>query len=389
MQKNFSRKEQIAKGLMRLLSVVIVLFAVIGVFFTVRTGLRYGQRWLEAVQNPIKLSDDTTYEYVTMDDPGINTYGFPFARGGTLNRLKINESYSTGVDIYAKHTAGGRIRFRTDSPVLHVCVEFDNIVTVPWSSLYGTAGLDVYNGDKWLATVCPYTGGEKNISQEIETKTENSIADITITLPTYASIKSLKIGIKSGSKIEAATPYTIQKPIVFYGSSITQGCSASRGSLGFPNLVADHFDADFINEGFSGSALGEAKVAKTLAEIDMSAFVMEYDHNAETPDDLSASHYNFYKIIRSAHPDIPIVLLSRISGGYSIDAEETAQRDLIIEGTYNKANAEGDTNIYFIDGCDVSLGDADMLADGKHPNDCGMRAIADAIIAVLDGQIPS
>lgn len=152
-------------------------------------------------------------------------------------------------------------------------------------------------------------------------------------------------------------------------------------------IIQKTFEADFVNEGFSGSALGEQSVAKAITEIDMSAFVMEYDHNAATIGDLRDTHYNFYRTIRTAHPKIPIVLLSRISGGYSIDLEETAQRDAIILDTYKRALSEGDTNIYFIDGCDISRRDAGMLADGKHPNDYGMRAIADEIIAVLKGKI--
>lgn len=148
--------------------------------------------------------------------------------------------------------------------------------------------------------------------------------------------------------------------------------------------MADYFDADFVNEGFSGSALGEQSVAAAIAEIDATAFVLEYDHNTKTVEELNSTHYEFYRTIREAHPETPIVLLSRISGGYSIDMDETKQRDTVIRQTYEKAAADGDANIYFIDGCDISQGNAQMLADDRHPNDYGMQAIADAVIRCLE-----
>jgi lysophospholipase L1-like esterase len=313
----------------------------------------------------------------------IDLAGFAFLEDNnySLNRLVEAKSYSEGVDRHAGSTAGGRLRFRTNSPTLDFNITLDRPIISPWSSAYGAAGTDVYkivDGERiWLATVY-------DEDQIVQLNTDSEMTDIVVYLPTYAGIANMDIGFEKGSALAPPTAYTKEKPIVFYGSSITQGSSASRPGLNFPALVADYFNADFINLGFSGSARGEQSVTEDIARIDMSAFVMEYDHNADTPAELSATHYNFYKTIRDAHPDIPIIMLSRISGGYSTSAEETAERVGIIRETYERATTEGDTNIFFISGSELLLKNAEYyLSDGKHPNDLGMAAIAEAIINVL------
>ena len=48
-----------------------------------------------------------------------------------------------------------------------------------------------------------------------------------------------------------------------------------------------------------------------IASLDMSIFVYDYDHNAANADELTKNHYAGYEIVRAAHPDIPILFLTR------------------------------------------------------------------------------
>jgi lysophospholipase L1-like esterase len=264
-------------------------------------------------------------------------------------------------------------------------------INVPWFSTYGALGLDVYNvegnGDRlWRGTASPNYESERSFSTIVNLQNDSAtLQDVEITLPQYGSIASLSIGFEKDTQIARPTPFNIQNPIVFYGSSITQGCSASRAGTSFPNIVGNHFNADFVNLGFSGAAHGEQSVAVDIASIDMSAFIMEYDHNAETPEELLQTHYNFYKTIRTAHPDIPIIMISRISGSLSASEEETEEREKVIRSTYDNAIADGDENVYYINGSDLLPPEqrAQYLVDGKHPNDLGMKLIADEIIKTL------
>lgn len=114
-----------------------------------------------------------------------------------------------------------------------------------------------------------------------------------------------------GSKIGKPTPYSIEKPIVFYGSSITQGGCASRPGNSYTHIICRWLDANMVNLGFSGNAKGEPEMAELISQIDMGALVMDYDHNAPDAEYLLNTHENFFKIIRSNHPYLPVIFVSK------------------------------------------------------------------------------
>ena len=83
--------------------------------------------------------------------------------------------------------------------------------------------------------------------------------------------------------------------------------------------------------------------------------------------------------IRAAHPDIPYIMISRVACDH--ESEETvARRDVIYE-SYRRAVADGDRNVYFIDGQSIFRGiyENACTVDAVHPNDMGFALMADAI----------
>ena len=139
---------------------------------------------------------------------------------------------------------------------------------------------------------------------------------------------------------------------------------------------------DYINLGFGGLAKGEETMANYIASIEnMSAFVMDYDHNAPTPEHLLETHERMYKIVRKAHPSIPIIMIS--CPRVKMNDNWTRRRD-IIKKTYENALENGDTNVSFIDGSHIfdEIGN-DYSIDGTHPTDLGFLFMAKAIAPVL------
>ena len=134
--------------------------------------------------------------------------------------------------------------------------------------------------------------------------------EITINFPLYNGIESLYIGIDEHSTLEKAAPYKMEKPIVFYGSSVTQGACASRPGTCYPSLLSRWLDADFINLGFSGNDKGEPALAHYIASLEMSAFVYGYGYNARTIEHYKNTYYPFYEIIRKKNPELPIIMMS-------------------------------------------------------------------------------
>ena len=86
----------------------------------------------------------------------------------------------------------------------------------------------------------------------------------------------------------------------------------------------------------------------------------------------------FFKIIRQAHPDLPIILISNPTPNYS--PKEERRREAILE-TYNNALAAGDKNVYFIDGEKFFPKDFPgcYTTDIVHPNDAGFIRMANII----------
>lgn len=60
-------------------------------------------------------------------------------------------------------------------------------------------------------------------------------------------------------EIETARPYRDLPPVVYYGSSITQGVGVSRPGNCYEAMISRRFHLDFINLGFSGNARGRSR----------------------------------------------------------------------------------------------------------------------------------
>lgn len=308
-------------------------------------------------------------------------------KNGRFYRLDYSnrKTYNQYLQNLAWHTSGGKIRFRTDAATITLDFWLNNYSLAPNMDLHATAGIDVHSGTgeelKWVWTVVP--GDDGMLKQTLNIRDPGVMKDITITLPIFAGIRSFKIGLPENAKLGNPTPRTVDKPIVFYGSSITHGACASTPSKAYVNILATKLDANIINLGFNGSAHGEDYMAEYIAGIDMSAFVMDYDHNSDLAE-LSQNHYAFYKTVRDANPDVPIIMVSK-SDRWISDTDIDAQRCKIIKESYDRAVSEGDKNVYFVNGI-YSYGthQRDMfMTDGCHPNDLGMYFMAANIYPTL------
>jgi lysophospholipase L1-like esterase len=292
---------------------------------------------------------------------------------------------SPGVAGRAIHPAGGRVRFRTDSPTVTVRTQLRTNV-VDWAiPLSGSAGADVYIGRD---TFVRYAGVATPRDYESKTgiltfEKKKMMEDITIHLPRNEELEDVLIELEDGSRVEAPSPYLIKRPMVFYGSSITEGGCATRAANAYTALLSKWLDADYLNLGFSGSARGETELAEYIGSLEMSAFICDYDHNAPHAEHLENTHEPFFRTIRAAQPDLPILILSKPD--FDLDRENAWLRRRIIYQTWDNARASGDRNVYFIDG-ESFFGEREREActvDGCHPNDLGFMRMAETIYPVL------
>ena len=207
-----------------------------------------------------------------------------------------------------------------------------------------------------------------------------------LSFPLYNGVLEFALGLEAGARFAPAAPFASEKPIVFYGSSITQGACASRPSHCYTSMVARRFNLRQINLGFSGRAKGEPEMARYIADLPMEAFVMDYDHNADTPEDLAATHEPFFRTVRAAHPEAPIVRLSRPR---AVLTAEEKERLAIIRATWERARAAGDENVWFLSGPELMAhcGNEGSV-DGCHPTDFGFASMAAVLGALLEKILP-
>ena len=302
--------------------------------------------------------------------------------GDALCRLPeaVAAQANTGVQRLRKCTAGGRVRFITDSPYVAIYAKMPEFYRMSHFALTGCGGYDLYVDKEYTDTfVPPY--GVKDVFEQVVELGGSVMRQITINMPLYAFVSELYIGLAESAQVLPPEPYTYEKPIVYYGSSITQGGCASRPGNCYSNIISRNLDVDQINLGFSGSAKGEEALAEYIKDLDMSVFVYDYDHNAPDEEHLRNTHEKFFKIIRQANPTLPIVIMSRPQ--YTLSASMQKRRDIIYE-TYENAKNSGDKNVYFLDGPQLmALAGADGNVDGCHPTDLGFASMARAMQPVL------
>lgn len=309
-----------------------------------------------------------------------------FKEDGHFRRVPaaVAETVSPGVRGLSMHTAGGRVRFRTDSPYVAISTVFgDDIGKMPHFAFTGAIGYDLYVDGQYSETfVPPINVGRDGYESILYIRGERRMREIVINMPLYTKVDELYVGLDERATIEAPTPYVNEKPVVYYGSSITQGGCASRPGMTYQSILERRFNCDYVNLGFSGSAKGEDEMIAYIASLDMHAFVCDYDHNAPTAEHLRATHEKLFTAVRAAHPDIPIILMT--SPNMSADGEWPERRH-IIETTYHNAIAAGDKHVYYLDGFALmALCGIEGTVDRCHPTDYGFASMAQAVGRVME-----
>ena len=331
------------------------------------------------VETELNLPDVKFYD---VKESSFKIYGV-FYENGKFRRMPqaVAAQVNEGVFLLHANAAGGRVRFKTDSPYVAIRTKLWNVTKAPHIALTGSAGFDLYVSDSYIKNFMPpltINGGYESV---VELGT-SEMREITINFPLYSEVTELHIGISENASVYEPSPYRPEKPIVYYGSSITQGACASRPGNCYQNIIARRLHTDYINLGFSGSARAEDVMADYIKHLDMSVFVYDYDYNAPTVEHLERTHEKMFNAIRTAHPDLPVVMMSRPTY-YLTDKEEA--RLAIIKKTYQNAKDKGDTNVYLIEGRELmAMAGNDGTVDGVHPTDLGFMSMANALGDVLE-----
>lgn len=334
------------------------------------------------VETKINKSDIVFYD---IKNEPFTIYGVIY-ENGKFRRMPedVAKGVSGGVHWLHSNTAGGRVKFKTNSPYIAIHTKMSNVGKMPHFALTGSAGFDLYINERYYKSFVPpfdITDGYEGVIEFSSKK----MREITINLPLYSDVNELYIGLSEKATVEKASEYRVEKPIVYYGSSITQGGCASRPGNSYQAIVTQKLGINHINLGFSGNAKAEKEISDYICSLDMSAFVFDYDHNAPNIEHLEATHERMFKEIRESKPNLPIIIMTRPK--YDLTKEEKIRRE-IIKRTYENAKNNGDNDVYFIDGKSLMrLCHDEGTVDACHPNDLGFYSMAMAVIKVLKNEV--
>jgi len=321
------------------------------------------------------------FKFYNIDGAPFRIYGV-FREGDRYRRMPeaVAKSVSEGVHFLHANTAGGRVRFKTDSSRVTIIAKVDKPGKMPHFAFTGAIGFDIYekneDGYNYLYSFIPSC----DITDTLEAPAylgEKKMRDLTIGFPLYTDVCEVLIGIEEDAVLEAGDEYLPGDPVVYYGSSITQGGCASRAGTSYQGHICRRFDRDYINLGFSGNARAEDTMIDYIASLPMSVFVEDYDHNSPSVEHLRSTHEKLFLAVRATHPDIPVIFMSRPS--YHLTADEEERRAVVL-ATYEAALARGDKNVYFLDGSALmKLVKSEGTVDSCHPTDLGFWSMALAL----------
>ncbi|MBO5269844.1 MAG: hypothetical protein J6B77_03595, partial [Clostridia bacterium] len=298
-----------------------------------------------------ELGKDDIRFYSVHEQP-FRVYGLFYA-DGKFRRLPESVARTAHETVLEHHaaTAGGRVRFKTDSPYIAIAARLPYVGKMAHFALTGSAGFDLYvkteGVDHYVATLRPSFYITDSIVRAFDFGSRE-MREITVHFPLYSEISELYFGLQDGAAVAEAPPYAYEKPIVYYGHSITQGGCASRPGNAYPSILSRRLNVDHVNLGFSGGGRGEQTIVDYIADLDMLALVMDYDHNAPTAEHLLNTHERMFRAVREKHPTLPVLMMT--STTMPRFSDDRAKRREIIHSTYLHAKERGDENVYFWDG---------------------------------------
>ena len=342
------------------------------------------------------LAEEPALRWIQLSNEQLEVNGLPWygENGGELFRLpaRLKDSYRKAVWDLAHSPSGGRIRFRTNSTALAIRLEYPEPPGMKNMHAFGQTGVDLYADGVYGGTAIDDRDAKPGKTQEHTYFKGQPRADreIMLYLPLYIPVKVTGIGLDAEARIERAKPFAVKGPIVFYGTSITQGGCASRSGMSYQAILGRLLNVDFVNLGFSGNGLGEPELARTVAEVDASCFVLDFAQNNPTVESLAQAYGPFLQTIRSKHAQTPILVITPIYSAreaYSRDARLEGMRELIRKAAAERI-AAGDRQLEILEGTDlIGPSRGDGLVDGTHPNDLGFEWMAEGLASRLSKMI--
>lgn len=287
----------------------------------------------------------------------------------------------------SRDSAGMMARFKTNASALYVDYKLTKTtLSLPIMPATGASGVDIYARDnagkwRWVAVSKP---SAQEVKAELIGGLDPASREYAAYLPLYNGVEHLRIGVPKGSTFERLAPR--QKPVVFYGTSITHGASASRPGMVHTAILGRRLDMPVVNLGFSGNGRMDAAVGEFLAKIDAAAYVIDCLPNMQ-PAAVTERCAPLVRLLRKARPETPIVLVEdrRFTNDWITPAKARfhTENHAALKAAFDGLVAEGVSRLFYIPGDTLYGTDGEGATDASHASDLGFMRQADAFEPVL------
>jgi lysophospholipase L1-like esterase len=329
-------------------------------------------------------------------DLGVRGRGWPVA-ATAYGRLpaQYQGQVPNGVWTWGAMPAGLYVAFVSDAPRISFrwAVEAEGTgLAMPHMPQTGVSGCDAYSraaDGSWRFIRIGLSWWQNPTTVTVEIGTPGKDRPYVVFLPLYVKLKSLEIGIPPDYTIDPADPFKegVNKPIVFYGTSITQGACASRSGMAFTSIVMRKLEWPVVNLGFNGSGLLDPETVDMIAGIDAQVFVIDVLKNLrpqvfEQKDGAKELRQRIRATVtrlREKHPETPILFVGE---SHYLEHHPTAVSRAQADAVKELQDA-GVKNLHLLSGADLLGRDGEGTTDGVHPNDLGMMRHADVLVRVL------
>jgi hypothetical protein len=282
-------------------------------------------------------------------------------------------------------SAGVSIRFESDAEMFYTrWVDYND----EWATNQSSENhLALYVRDRgqwrWLGTA-KQTGSGPTL-QLINGPIERLNREYMLYLPQGRGVRHLEIGTPKNARMRPSKPRT-ERPVVYHGTSIIHGASASRPGLNVVALLERHFDYPILNLGLSGSACMEPEVIDLVAEIDACVFLIDCLPNM-VQKTVRERFVPGIHALRKAHPRTPIVVVESVlyEDGFLVSSRQArcASSNTALREGYARLIGEGVQGLSYVPGGLLFGGEEEVTRDGTHPTDFGYRCMAKTFIPLI------
>jgi len=291
----------------------------------------------------------------------------------------------------SKHCSGLAIRFHTNATTIGVKWEVTENIEKNYFAATGFKGVDLYClvDKEWRYAGTGIPSGEKLTTSTILKKTDGTDREYILYLPLYDGISQLEIGVNENAVIENPLIDSPRKgsPVVFYGTSITQGGCVTRAGMSYANRLSRMLDKEIINLGFTGNGKLDLEIAEAMVKIDASCFVIACVEN-NTVESMQKRYIKFLEILREEKPQTPILLVENIDFPAIIFDQipffsTIKDKNSTLREIYEVMKKRGDKNLYYMKADGLIGTDGEGTVEGIHPNDLGHYRISEKMFPVI------